>query len=61
MGKFIKPIDPRSSDRWMLSKRHKIELPTSNEVDITVSHNNGVTDIKPKNTVQLDGVIHWNK
>jgi hypothetical protein len=61
MSKFIKPIDPHPGDRWMLSKRHKIELPTPNEVDITVSPNNGVTYIKPNDTVQLDGVIHWNK
>ena len=61
MSKFIKPIDPRPGDRWMLSKRHKIEFHIRNEVDITVSPDNGVTYIKPNNTVQLDGVIHWNK
>ena len=49
MSKFIKPINPHPGDRWMLSKRRKIEFPTPNEVDITVSPDNGVTYIKPNN------------
>ena len=62
MSKFIKPIDPRPDDRWMLSKRQKIYLPTiTDEVDTTLSSDNGIVYIKPNNTVQLDGVIHWNK
>ena len=62
MSKFIKPIDPRPDDRWMLSNRQKICLTTiTDEVDVTLSDDNGILYIKPNNTVQLDGVIHWNK
>ena len=62
MSKFIKPTDPRPGDRGMLSNRQKICLPTiTDEVDVTLSDDNGILYIKPNNTVQLDGVIHWNK